>query len=62
MLLFVVTVGAYLGLWRVAGNPVDCTAWAGAVGCAVGLGWLDTYRRARPQPPAARPREGAPAT
>jgi hypothetical protein len=47
MLVFAATVAGFLVLWRLSGSPIDCSALAGAVGCAVGLGWLDSYRRAR---------------
>ena len=53
MLLFATTAGGFLLLWRVSGNAVDCNAWAGAVGCAVGLGWWDNYRRDRERAGAA---------
>ena len=54
MLLFAITAGGFLLLWRVSGNAGDCNAWAGAGGCAVGLGWWDNYRRDRARA-AARP-------
>ncbi len=50
VLLFAVTVGGFLGLWRLSGNAVDCAALFAAVGCAVGLGWWDNYQRARRSP------------
>ncbi len=49
ILLFAFTVGAILLSWRLTGDPITCTAWAGAVGAAVGLGWWDSYRRDRQQ-------------
>ncbi len=47
MLLFALTVGGFLLAWRLTDGPVTCSALAGAVGCAVGLGWWDNYRRER---------------
>lgn len=47
MLLFVATVAGFLILWRVSGNAVDCVGFVAALGCAVGAGWHDSYRRAR---------------
>ena len=52
MLVFAATVAGFLILWRLSGNPIDCSALAGGVGCAVGLGWLESYRRARAGTPA----------
>lgn len=54
ILLFTLTVALYLTLWRLAGRPVDCTALAGAAGCAVALGWWDHYRHERDRAATAR--------
>lgn len=54
ILLFATTIAGFLLLWRLSGNALDCNGLAAAVGCAVGLGWLDTYRRERQRLTATR--------